>query len=194
MSELALDDILSSVEYLFVTVSSTGVTSRFRLRGYAGSSGRLDVIARCILALQPYSHCGFIGVLLGPPRPPRVLIMRSPGSTVFRSEKQVMVEIARALEHGSTEYMRVLDVGFERLVHVIGKNGFKHVLLKEDGVNVFRNPSLIVGRTAFYLGSHVDMPDWAEEVVRRSGAIKVSIGPRSVHAEHVILAILLLKG
>jgi tRNA (pseudouridine54-N1)-methyltransferase len=187
-----LDVVLGSAGCLFVVVSPTGVTGGFRLRGYAGSSGRLDVIARCILVSQLCPRCGFIGVLLGPPRPPRVLVVK-PG-VVFRSERHVVVELARVLERGSTEYMEVLDVGFEWLVNVIGRSGFRHVLLKEDGRSAFKDPGLVSGRAAFYLGSHVDMPDWAEALVRRSGAISVSLGPLSVHTEHAMLAVLLLRG
>jgi tRNA pseudouridine-54 N-methylase len=189
----AMIGALSSVDSVFVVVSSTGVTGGFRLRGYAGGSGRLDVIARCVMVVQLYSGSGLLGVLLGPPSPPKVLVVRAWECPSFRSERQVMVEIAKALTRGSSGCMEVLDVSFERLVHVLNVSGFRHVLLAEDGVNAFKNSYLVAGRIAFYLGSQIDMPRWAEDVVKRYGAVRVSLGPRSVHSEHVILTILSLR-
>jgi len=188
-----LEGVLRSSGGLFVVVSSTGVTSGFRLRGYAGSSGRLDVIARCVIASRLASGFGFLGVLLGPPRPPRVLVV-GPGCEVPGGERGVMVEISRALTRGSSGCFEVVDVDVERLIYLIDKSGFRHVILREDGANAFWRRELLGGRAAFYMGSHVDMPGWVESLVRRYGAQPVSLGPRSLHAEHAILAVLLLRG
>ena len=188
-----LGGIPGFVDSLFVVVSPTAATGGFRLKGYAGSSGRLDVIARCIMVVQLYPSSGFLGVLLGPPSPPKVLFMKTWECPGFRSERHVMVEIARALARSSSGCIEVLDVDFERLVHVVSESGFRAVLLREDGVNAFRNPDLVGGRAAFYLGSQIDMPSWAEDVVRRYGAVTVSLGPLSVHSEHAIIAVLSLR-
>lgn len=189
------EEVLGSSESLFVVVSSTAVTrGGFRLRGYAGSTGRIDVIARCIVASQLSSDSGFVGVLLGPPSPPKVLVVKPACLGGGVSEKGVVLEISRALKYERTRCMEVLDLDVERLIHLIGRSGFRHVLLREDGVNIFTKPELVSGRVAFYLGSHVDMPRWVEDLLESRGATVVSVGPHSLHSEHVILAILMLRG
>lgn len=190
-----LEDVLNSSSSLYVVVSSTAVTrGGFKLRGYASATGRLDVIARCIMVSQLDPSSGFIAILLGPPSPPRIVVVKQGCCRGVYSERWFMLELSRVLSRGTTDIMEVIDVDVERLIHVIGRSGFKHVILKEDGVNAFRKPELVRGRIAFYLGSHVDMPGWIEETLLKQGALKVSLGPLSVHSEHAILAVLFLRG
>jgi len=173
----------------FLVVSATArTTPDYPIRGYAGPSGRLDVIARSILASMTCRETLFIALLLGPPNPPKTLIYHSDKCT-FKSERMVMMEIKRAYLSKS-KCLEVEEWGIDEIVYNLVKSGFEIVMLREDGVDVSRARRALIGRKVYVLGSHVDVPSDIERGVSRYVEYRVSIGPRSVYTSHAILYIL----
>ncbi|MEN2999583.1 MAG: hypothetical protein ABDH61_03315 [Acidilobaceae archaeon] len=168
----------------YVIVSSTGVTRPFSLRGYAGASGRLDVIARSILALSLEPSSLLYALLLGPPGPPKVIVA-PPSCCIGLTELEIMAEISRALKRGEGDWVQVREQGAEELLYQLSKQ-YELVLLEERGRNALKERWLIAGRKAMILGSHVDMPPEVLALARRYARASISVGPRSLHADHVI--------
>lgn len=165
-------------------VSSTGVTRPFSLKGYAGASGRLDVVARSILALSLEPSASLYALLLGPPSPPKVVVA-PPSCCLGLTEPDVMAEISRALKRGEGNRLAVREQGAEELFYQLSKQ-YELVLLEERGRNALRERELIAGEKAMVLGSHVDMPPDIAAIAKRYAVASVSVGPRSLHADHVI--------
>ncbi len=173
-------------EGVYVVVSATARgDGLFPFKGYAGASGRVDVVARCFNAasLVDPGAC-IVGFLLGSPAPKALVGL--PGCCGGFSERGLIVEFSRVLRGGSSGFLSALEVGFESFLNMLVGNGFKIVLLDEKGYNVMGEPRLACGRAAFFLGSHVDMPGWVEGSVRGFASSTLSIGPYSLHSEHVI--------
>lgn len=168
----------SGYSQVYIVYSPTAVTSPdYPSRGYAGPSGRLDVLARSMLAVEPGSL--LVLVPAGPPRG-ETLLAYDPRSCRVRSERQAMEEIRRALQ-GREGCVAPLDLGLERLL-LLSSKSHELVLLREDGTPGPRRPR---GR-AYVLGSHVDLPGEVEAMVLRYSAGVESLGPKSYHTSHVI--------
>ncbi|MCX8195748.1 MAG: hypothetical protein N3F67_01495 [Acidilobaceae archaeon] len=168
----------------YVIVSPTGATKPFALRGYAGSSGRLDVVARCIIASSIEPSAAVYALLLGPPNPPKLLVAPA-GCCAGLRELELMADMSRALKRGEGEWLHVRDQGLEELLGWLSRD-HEIVLLEERGKNALLYRELVLGRKAMFLGSHLDMPPEALSLVRRYAKASVSVGPRSLHADHVV--------
>ncbi|MFN4045968.1 MAG: hypothetical protein ACK4H7_01335, partial [Acidilobaceae archaeon] len=157
----------------------------FPVRGYAGVSGRVDVLARCfsVTSLVDPEAC-IVGFLLGSKAPKALVGL--PGCCGGFRERDLIVEFSRVLRGDSSRFLGALEVDFKVFLDLLVDKGFKVLLLSEKGYNVMEEPQLVCGRVALFLGSHVDMPGWVEDQVRRFASSTLSIGPYSLHSEHVI--------
>lgn len=163
---------------IYIIVSSTGRTQpTWPLKGYAGPSGRLDVIARSMTTIRKPSE--LYAILLGPPTPPLVL-RYTPSGCILSTEKQAMIEIARAML-GKSSCITVEDVEPEQLIMQLSKNKGL-ILLSEEGKRTGKPPS---GK-AFLLGAHIDPPRRYKDMGARLAEDVISIGPLSYHTSHVI--------
>jgi len=162
---------------LYIIISPTARTlPTWPPKGYAGPSGRLDVIARSFLALQSGSEA--YAILLGPPDPPKT-IYYNPSSCTLKSERQAMMEIARALL-GRGRCVSLVDKMPERILYEAAKERGL-TLLEEEGRSGGPRPG-----SAYLLGAHVDPPEDIMRVARRLAVERLSIGPYSYHTSHVI--------
>jgi len=162
---------------LYIIVSPTAKTlPLWPPKGYAGPSGRLDVIARALLAVEEGSQA--VAILLGPPEPPKTLHY-DPARCRLRSERQAMQEIARALL-GRDSCLRLDPRSPEQVLHEEAKRRGL-VVLSEDG-----DPRPPPRGKAYLLGAHVDPPEDIMEMARRIAVATVRIGPNRYHTSHVI--------
>jgi len=162
---------------LYIIVSQTARTlPLWPPRGYAGPSGRLDVIARAFLAVQEGSQA--LAILLGPPEPPKTLHY-DPARCKLRSERHAMQEIARALL-GRHTCLRPDPRSPEQILHdEAKKRGL--ILLHENG-----DPDPPPPGSAYLLGAHIDPPEDIMGRARRLSRATVRIGPYKYHTSHVI--------
>ncbi len=173
---------------------------KFTLNDLAGSTGRLDVLLRCVNSAFMLSNdirrdVELFLVLLGEPDPPRTLRFvgselkylnpdeRSTGALVKNAlMKNVGVEEVR-----STPGFYVSRDGLAGVLErMIGRKMF---YLKEDGENIRKVKLDSDG--VFILGGQDDLTSDEENTVKAGGeAVKVSLGPRSLHADHCMTIVL----
>ncbi len=66
----------------------------------------------------------------------------------------------------------------------------KLVYLREDGRDICTfDESPLKGDLAFILGDHMGMTPEEESMIEEAGAVKISVGPISLHADHCIVLI-----
>ncbi|BAA79775.1 conserved hypothetical protein [Aeropyrum pernix K1] len=179
---------------LYVVISPTGRTDgNIPARGYAGPSGRLDVIARAYNAiLEP--NATLAALLMGGPLPPRLLIAPLSCKDIVRSERSFMIEASRALR-GRRSCFTVNDEGVEALASLLRR--FKpRILLAEKGGDISSHwGEMCSSSPTFIAGSHLDPPHGLIKHLERSlgGFLRVSVGPLSLHTDHVFLLVSALR-
>jgi tRNA (pseudouridine54-N1)-methyltransferase len=169
-----------------------------------GTSGRLDVLLRCVRAALLWSHgirtdvTAYL-VLCGGPRAPRTLRIEGASARFVRPDERSLATLAR-----KTLASRVDDAA-EGFVEVragiaLAADGLESVLrdvrsaplfvLEEGGPDVRAVEGAILGEAAFFLGDHLGFDATVRERLAAAGARPLGIGPRSLHAEDVIAVVL----
>lgn len=181
----------------FVVVGHRAVTApNFSLDDVPGTSGRLDVLLRCVASTFVVSHgirrdTEAYLLLLGPPDPPRAVWIQGERlrhlnpderTTAALFKKALALQPTGASWLQSTPGMAVskmkLDGVLERL------KGRDLVLLEEGGQDLTAwkpgtNP-------VFVLGDDKGFTDLEMAAVRKAGAQQVSVAPLAVHADQAI--------
>ncbi|MBU4189953.1 MAG: tRNA (pseudouridine(54)-N(1))-methyltransferase TrmY [Candidatus Thermoplasmatota archaeon] len=166
----------------------------FTLNDLCGSTGRLDVLLRCINAAFFLSgdirrDTEIYLVLLGEPEPPKTIHLigselkylnpdeRSTGALIRNA---LMKEIKNG-EIISTPGIYVSKKNFEELL-----KGLKAqiIYLREDGEDI-RNADL-PDDAVFVLGDEKDLTEDEEKILKKYSAKTVSLGPVKMHASHCI--------
>jgi tRNA (pseudouridine54-N1)-methyltransferase len=165
----------------------------FSLDDIPGTSGRIDVLARCATAAFLLSHgirkdVELNLVLCGPPRPPRTIRMagaelkhlnpdeRSTAALFIRA-----LQIESIVESMSTPGVYVSGMGFDKLLEM-SEGPF--ILLKEDGEDVRNNR--VPKDAVFVLSDHLDFTEDEEMMLMAYDPTVLSLGPRSLHADQCI--------
>lgn len=198
----------------FVVVGRTASSSpRFSLVDLAGTSGRLDVLVRCVRAALLVSHgvrrdVIVYLVLLGGPAaagegPARVVRIDGRVSEWLRpEERRLALIVQRALEereravspvrdHEDGPYLvlrngvAVADGGLEVALASIPRAS-RRIVLDEHGADV-RSERLEGDDLTIVLGDHLGLDDAARAAIGQ--ARSVSLGPTSVLAEDAIVLI-----
>ncbi|MDY6930901.1 MAG: tRNA (pseudouridine(54)-N(1))-methyltransferase TrmY [Halobacteriota archaeon] len=179
----------------FVVVGNTAVTiPEFSLNGLPSSAGRLDILCRCVNSAFFLSHdirrdVTLHLVLLGGPDPD--LVIRLVGDKLRHlnpDERNIATLIKKALDRKSEDGREIESTpGI-----YVRRGGLKDALcgaeeifyLHEDGVDI---SGLKCKDPTFVLGDHLGLSEEYEALLDLLGAEKVSIGPRSLHADHCII-------
>lgn len=174
---------------IFVLKASTAVTSpTFIMRNIASTSGRLDVVCRCILNAFRINgrirrNVDFYAVLEGPPSPPKLL--RISGSLLdFLPESEV--EVARIIRdlllvddgsHPKYKAFEIYKMGFRRLVLSLKNEGFKLLYLHERGLDIRSFNFTSSKPLVFILGDHIGLDPVSERFLDSLNVPRVSLGP-----------------
>ncbi len=168
----------------FVIVGTSARTSGdFELKGFAGASGRMDVIAVSMIGAlsypKPRSDVVFIAVLEGPPSPPVTIIVK--GWEVRRvpeSEVEVGRYIRDALRGEFHEEfpIHVEKMSFEAVISKLRRDGFDVYYLHEKGEDIWNIK--LPENIALVLGDHIGLPPEHEKVLDRQGVKRLRLGPR----------------
>jgi len=165
----------------------------FSLDDLPGTSGRIDVLARCATAAFLVSHgirkdVELHLVLTGPPQPPRTIRMAgeelrhlNPDERTTASLFLKALKILGIAESMSTPGIYVSGTGFTKVISQF-KGDF--VLLKEDGEDI-RKQSLPKD-PIFVLSDHLDFNEDEEKALMARDPLVTSLGPRSLHADQCI--------
>jgi tRNA (pseudouridine54-N1)-methyltransferase len=168
----------------------------FSLEDIPGTSGRLDILCRCINAAFVLSH-GIrrdvqVFLVLGGGEPHKTLWLKGQELRHLNPDERTtaaLLKKALALAAGSewsrsTPGISVRAGGLEELLADL--RGMKIFYLRENGADVRSLRSDISGG-AFLLGDHLGMFPEEEVLAEETGAEIVSVGPVSLHADHCIV-------
>jgi tRNA (pseudouridine54-N1)-methyltransferase len=180
----------------FVVLGHRAITSAdFKLDDLCGSTGRLDILLRCVNSAFFLSHSirrdvEIVLMLLGEPNPPKTI--RIDGSEVKYlnpDERSTAALIRNALlqkgegERRCSPGIYVSDRSYSEVLSNTSKES-KIFYLKEDGVDI-RDVEFGPENT-FVLGDDQDLSPEEEEMLMGYEPTKISLGPISYHADHCV--------
>lgn len=179
----------------FVVIGQKATASPgFLLDDLPGTSGRLDLLLRCVRAALLVSHgvrrdTRVYLVLLGGPDAPRTVRIDGAIAEYLRPDERSMatrVQKALATPKGSAAFVAlrngfaIADGGVEVVLADLGASA--RYVLEESGRDV--RAGSFADDCAFFVGDHLGL----DEATRRAigGATAISVGPVSVHADDAI--------
>ncbi len=172
----------------------------FSLEDIPGTSGRLDILCRCINTSFVLSHgirkdVNVYLVLLGG-EVPKTLWLKGDALKHLNPDERTtaaLLKKALALEAApewtrSTPGIFVRMGGLAELLPDLKEK--KLVYLREDGEDIRSiDRNTLKGDLAFILGDHTGMTPEEERLIDQAGATTVSVGPTSLHADHCIVIV-----
>lgn len=191
----------------FVVIGQTALASGdFLLDDVAGTSGRLDVLLRCIRASLLSSHglrrdVVVYLVLLGGPLAPRTVRIDGATAKFIRPDERMLSVMFQKVLSERPQPGRVHPDTGEGFVDVrsgiaIASGGLEAVLadleraalyvLDEGGSDIRSEPALGGPDEAFFLGDHSGFGEKTRERLVALGARWISVGPVSLHADDSI--------
>jgi len=184
----------------FVIIGQTALASgEFLSEDVPGTSGRLDVLLRCLRAALLVSHgvrhdtVAYL-VLLGGSRAPRSVRVRGADARFLRPDERSLATLLRkslqapgVAAPGFSEVrpgVAVADGGLQAVIADVGE-GTRYVL--EEGAPDLRDAPLDLANPVFFVGDHLGFDPATREALR--DAIPVGIGPVNLHAGDAIVLV-----
>jgi len=187
----------------FIIRANKAITNgEINLKDLPGSSGRLDLICRCVNSAFFLSHdlrrdTIFYTINYGNPNPP--VAIKFIGNELKRlspDERSIALFLQKALEKDASEIWKESTSGI-----YYSKREFKDIILekKSEGKKIFylhlngmplenfefKNDEDVV----FVLGDHIGLPEEDEKLLEEIGAEKISLSPLELHADHCIILV-----
>ncbi len=180
----------------FVVMGHRAITSAdFKLDDLCGSTGRLDILLRCVNSAFFLSHgvrkdVEVVLMLLGEPNPPKTIRFNGGEVKYLNPDERSTAALIRnaLLQKGEGERrcspgIYVSERGYEEVLSNMSKESRMH-FLHEKGQDV-RTASFGHDST-FVLGDDQDLTQVEEEILMRYSPMRLSLGPISYHADHCI--------
>jgi len=187
----------------FVVIGQTATASGdFSLEDLPSTSGRLDVLLRCVRAALLVSHglrrdTVVYLVLLGGPLAPRTVRVDGAIATYVRPDERSLAGLVRKVlatpragrDAGGPAFtpmphgFAIAEGGLELVLPDLGS--FTPYLLDENAPDIRAAP-LALEDPVFFLGDHVGLDDATRARLASAGAVSLSVGPVSVHAYDVV--------
>lgn len=188
------------VRHFAIVGQKARASEDFLLEDFPGTSGRLDVLVRCLRAALLSSHgirrdVVVYLVLRGGPLAPRVVKVDGATVTFLRpDERSLAVTMKKVLADRADEATRewvtvrpgfsVVRGDFERVLEDVG-DATPYVL--EMGAEDIRGFDELARRSElFVIGDHLGLPDDVLAELAARGARRVALGPVSVHADDAV--------
>jgi tRNA (pseudouridine54-N1)-methyltransferase len=178
---------------VFILKASEGRTAPdFSLKSLSGF-GRMDLIARCILAALCDAEglrrdTTFVIVLEGPPDPPITLTLKGEEMrTAPVSEVKAAQIVLDVLSGRKVEGVKMERKEFNRVVMEYKENGFLLYYLHEGGEDSRRVK--FENKTAFILGDQKGLDARSEHLLDKAKVKRVSLGPYPYLASHCIVIV-----
>ncbi len=195
----------------FVVIGRRATASPvFSLANLPASSGRLDVLLRCLRAALLVSHglrrdTIVYLVLLGGPDAPRTLRVSGPTARFLRpDERSLAVLVQKALaqplagnaarvgpagQAGFTTLRNGIAVAAGGLDAVLADLGPATPYLLEEGAPDLRGVALDGPDPVFFLGDDLGLDEATRAALIQYGVVTASVGPVSVHADDAIVLV-----
>jgi tRNA (pseudouridine54-N1)-methyltransferase len=186
----------------FVILGQTAKASaEFLLDDLPGSSGRLDVLLRCVRAALLTSHGLRPDVLVylvlhGGPRAPRVVRIGGAGLQFVRpDERSLAMLVQKALGRhvggaaGFVEQKPGLAVADGGIECVLADLREARCYVLEERAADLREASLGGDDLAFFIGDHLGFDEATRATLASLGAEPVGIGPVSLHSDDVVAVV-----
>lgn len=169
----------------------------FSLVDFAGTSGRLDVLTRCMRAALLVSHglrkdTVVYLVLLGGSHAPRTVRVESNHAAFIRPDERslaVLLQKSLAAAPGSTTFATVrpgIAIAQAGLDAVLQETAHSTRYVLDRAGEDIRAASTFEGDVTFFLGDHLGLEPDTRAVLEHAGARPVSLGPVDVHAEDAL--------
>lgn len=186
---------------MFVIVGTTAVASgEFSIDDIPSTGGRIDVLLRCVRAALLYSHgvrrdASVVLVLQGGDRAPRTVRIDGATAKFLRpDERSLGALVKKSLTTASAMDVResvevrpgvfVREGGLDAALSAFEGAG---VFVLDEGAPDIRDASVLAERTSvFVIGDHRGFDGSARAVLEARGAVRVGLGPVSVHAEDAV--------
>lgn len=174
-------------------------TPDFSLLDLPGTSGRLDVIVRCVRAALLCSHTIrtdttiYLVLLGGEPR--TVRIEGALAQFIRPDERNLAVLFQKALARASPsrefvemrQGIAVASGGLDVVLTDVA--GARPYVLDEGGADV-RDAPIDLDEAVFFVGDHLGLDDAARATIAALSPAALSIGPVSVHAEDALAIVI----
>ncbi len=182
----------------FVVIGQKATASpEFLLHDVPGTSGRLDVLLRCVRAAMLYSHglrrdTRVYLVLKGGPLAPRVLRIDGSAIRFVRPDERnlaslVKKALARACDAEGFNVIRPgLALAKGALDVVLDDVGPVTPFVLHEGATDVRDATLEVASALFFVGDHLGFDHETRAVIEGCNATPIGVGPVSVHADDAI--------
>jgi tRNA (pseudouridine54-N1)-methyltransferase len=169
----------------------------FSLDDLPGTSGRLDVLLRCVRAALLVSHgmrrdtTAYL-VLLGDPRVPKTLRFDGACARFIRPEERsagVLVKkmLAAGREGPGFVTMRPgIAISHGGLAAALADVAGATPYVVEEGAPDIRGAAIDTRDAVFFVGDHLGFDDTVRAQLAAKGAIPLGLGPVSVHAEDAV--------
>jgi tRNA (pseudouridine54-N1)-methyltransferase len=192
-----LEQILGSLNRVFVLVGNVASTGDFNLSDLPGSGGRMDLVCRFVAQSLLISHgirkdSAAIAILKGEPDPPRaVLIHGGKVRYLAPDERNVAGLLRKAIEHGRRDWKETSPGIFSAkrgLKEILeGLKDFSIVYLDEGGRDV--STLSLYGKLAFILGDHLGVGGEDESLILRYSKEIVSVSPIPLQADQCVVIV-----
>ncbi len=180
----------------YVVLGHRAITSAdFKLDDLCGSTGRLDILLRCINSAFFLSHgirkdSEISLLLLGEPNPPKTIRINGSEVKYLNPDERSTAALVRnaLLQKGEGERkcspgIYVSERSYQEVLSNVSKES-KMFYLREDGEDI--RTSAIPADATFVLGDDQDLTKEEEEVLMTYEPKRISLGPISYHADHCI--------
>lgn len=177
--------------------SKASASDDFSLDDLPGTSGRLDVLVRCVRTALLHSHgvrrdAVVYLLLLGGPRAPRTLRFDGASAKFLRPDERALATLVKKslASHADDEASGFVEVrqgvaaargGVEAVL--ADAPGAKRYVLDEGGTDV-RAIDLGDEDALFFVGDHLGLAQEVRDAI--GAATEISVGPVSLHSDDVV--------
>jgi tRNA (pseudouridine54-N1)-methyltransferase len=187
----------------FVVIGqSASASGDFLIDDVPGTSGRLDVLLRCVRAGLLFSHgvrhdAVVYLVLSGGPLAPRALRIRGADAKFLRPDERSLATLVKktlalpedGAPEGFSERKPGVSVARGGLDAVLRDIGPATAYVLEEGAPDLRQAPDLLGDSVFFLGDHLGFDPLARALLTERGARPLGLGPISLHAEDAITVV-----
>jgi tRNA (pseudouridine54-N1)-methyltransferase len=186
----------------FVVIGQRAIASSdFSMLDIAGTSGRLDVLLRCVRAGFLVSHglrqdTVMYLVLMGGTSAPKTLRIEGASAKFIRPDERSLATLVRKVlmvqtgEKGFVPVRPGISMAVGGLDCVLADLGVATKYVLEPNGSDIRETVLDLEHPVFFLGDHLGFDKSTRATLEDHGALSLGLGPVDIHAEDAVTVVL----